>query len=54
MPVGDVEVGFVSSLETEESVTENFLAFPNNIQPPVGGVIPWDTCESRIEGYRGQ
>jgi hypothetical protein len=41
--VGEVKIGFVTGLETEDPVTENFLALPNDIQPPVGSVIEWDT-----------
>lgn len=47
----NVKIGFVGGLETEDPVAENFLAHLDNIQPPVGGVVPWNTFEPGIEGY---
>jgi hypothetical protein len=52
--VTDIKVRFICGLETEDPVTENFLAQLDNIQPPVGGVVPRNTCESGIEGYQDE
>ena len=51
VPMVNIKIGFVSCLETDDPVTENFLASLDHIQPPVGGVVEWDTFESRIEGH---
>jgi len=48
------KIRFVGGLETDDPVAENFLALLDNIHPPVGGVVPWNTCKSGIEGYRDQ
>ena len=52
MSVINVKIGFVRGLEAEDPVTESFLTQLDNIQPPVGSVVPWNTCESGIEGCR--
>ena len=54
MSVGEVKIGFVTGLETEDPVTEDFLAPLYNIQPPVGGVVERDTFGSGVEGYRDE
>lgn len=50
--VTEVKIGFVTCLETEDPVAENFLAPLYNIQMPVGGVEERDTFGSGVEGYR--
>ena len=52
MSVTEVKIGFVTCLETEDPVAENFLAPLYNIQMPVGGVEERDTFGSGVEGYR--
>ena len=44
--MGEVKIGLITGLETEDPVTENLLASLNDIQPPVCGVIEWDTFKS--------
>jgi len=43
----EIEIGFVSCLEAEDSVTENLLTSLHHVQTPIGGVVEWDTL--RIE-----
>ena len=38
-----IEIRFVSGLKPEDSIAENFLALRDNIQLPVGGVVPGNT-----------
>jgi len=52
--VTNVKIRFVRGLEAEDPVTENFLTQLDDIQPPVGSVVPWDTCEYKIKGYRDE
>lgn len=54
MSVTNVKIRFIRGLEAEDPVTENFLTQLDNIQPPVGRVVPWDTCESEIKGHRDE
>lgn len=54
MPVSDIEIRLVTGLETEDPVAKNFLAPLDNVQPPVGSVIEWDTFEWKIKGHRDQ
>ena len=41
--MAEVEIGFISGLKTEDSVTENLLTSLHNIQTPIGGIVEWDT-----------
>jgi len=41
--MAEVEIGFVSGLKAQDSVTENLLASLYNIQTPIRGIIEWDT-----------
>lgn len=50
----NIKIRFVRGLEAEDPVTESFLTQLDNIQPPVGSVVPWNTCESKIKGYRDE
>ena len=54
VPVGEIKIGFITGLETKESVTKNFLALLNNIQPPVSCVKEWDTFGLECERYPGK
>ena len=47
----NIKIRFVSGLETEDPVTEDFLARLDNIHPPIGGIVPWNTFEYGIKGY---
>lgn len=44
--MGEIKIRLVTSLETKDPVSENFLAPLYNVQPPVGGVIERDTFGS--------
>ena len=48
--MGKIQIGFVTGLETDKPVTENLLTLLDNIQPPVCGVVEWDTFGSGIKG----
>lgn len=52
--VSKKKIGFVGGLETDNPIAENFLTHPDNIHPPVGGIVPRNTCESAIKGYRDE
>jgi len=41
--MAEVEIGFVSGLKAEDSVTKNLLTSLHDVQTPIGGIIEWDT-----------
>jgi hypothetical protein len=40
--MGEIKIRLVACLETEEPITENFLALLNDIQSPIGGINEWN------------
>ena len=46
--MADVQIGFVSGLKAEKSVTKNLLTSLYNVQTPVGGIIEWNTLKMRV------
>ena len=45
--MGEIEIGFVSSLKSEDPVTENLLTSLHNVQMPIGGIVEWNTLRVR-------
>lgn len=48
----DVEIGFVSGLKCEDSVTEDFLASLYDVQAPISGIIERNALRTRISTGR--
>jgi len=44
--MGDIEIGLVSNLEVEDSIAENLLTSPDDIQTPISGIIEWKTLRT--------
>lgn len=49
----DIEIGFVSGLKAEESVTEDFLAPLDNVQTPVSGITERNAFRTRVSFQKG-
>jgi len=46
--MGDIEIGFVSNLKAEDSITENLLTSLHDIQTPISGIIKWNALGIRF------